>query len=100
MFVAHLLQLYIALITRHLYSNDRLRPDKLTSNGAGQDPRRIPHWWRLPGPLLRVVRHFTAGLACSFHRCSFTPITRSQSITDSCPRMPRALEYSLGIIPT
>jgi len=31
-----------------------------------------------------------AGLACSFHRCSLTPITSSHSITDSCPRIPAA----------
>jgi hypothetical protein len=35
--------------------------------------------------LLRVVRHSIAGLAYFFHRCSFTPITKSHNISDSCP---------------
>lgn len=32
----------------------------------------------------------TAALTCSFHRGTFTPITRSHNITDSGPRMPKA----------
>src|SRR5207253_10249733 len=33
---------------------------------------------------------FYAALACSFHRCSFTPNTRSHRISDATPRSPRA----------
>src|SRR5437016_8656445 len=31
---------------------------------------------------------FHAALACCFHRCSFTPNTRSHSISDAAPRRP------------
>jgi hypothetical protein len=38
--------------------------------------------------LLRVIRHSTAALARSFHRCTFTPFMRSQRVSEPSPKAP------------
>src|SRR6266849_1354863 len=48
-------------------------------------------------PLQRAIgafdRHSRAALACSFQRGTFTPITRSQRVSDSSPRPPGSMMY-------
>src|SRR5438876_5358626 len=66
----------------------RSHVSKTAKRGAPRSRNVLLLPWR---PFIaRYDHHSAAALACSFHRCSFTPNTSSHTISDPAPRRPKA----------